>query len=350
MPACTVVSMSYRVVTITLLAGAASSLHALQAPSTERNATARTSPAVRAATTTTQPARQPPSHVCAAEYSWAPRTDSVQTDSAGSATGDRASLYRRSKSALSEGLPILDGLQPLSQGMEAQELNAARAVVRSELTQLVNELGRERGPVVSQLENRFTRLDVAFVRLSRALCLEQMKVDPIGAEKNVTNFRLLTGHIESARESWMATRKAPNSSATRVPDPQLSHALLAVSESVEDTHDAMDAVFLGPAERQSLRLRIPGEGAVFVGELLDRVNRLALEEGPRWIARGSSTDLAQLHDTTSQLLHVLRGIMVPPQDAEKVPIRYRSSRVQRALQELATHLDDTARLAADATK
>ena len=69
----------------------------------------------------------------------------------------------------------------------------------------------------------------------------------------------------------------------------------------------MNSVFLGPAERQVTKLEFAGtdfqgnpiEGqTVFVGELLDWVQRFAAEEGPRLLREGGKEGVIQAFQPT----------------------------------------------------
>src|SRR5207248_7488821 len=47
------------------------------------------------------------------ECTWTPRSYAVQTDLSGGITGAQASIYARTKEAVDQSLPLLDGLYPL---------------------------------------------------------------------------------------------------------------------------------------------------------------------------------------------------------------------------------------------
>jgi len=85
------------------------------------------------------------------QCTWTPRTYAVQTDLSGGITGAQASIYSRAHDALNQSLPLLDGLYPLDPEADAEDTAALKGVARSQLTELVNELGIAGGPRVSRV-------------------------------------------------------------------------------------------------------------------------------------------------------------------------------------------------------
>src|SRR5262249_21693838 len=82
-----------------------------------------------------------------------PRTYAVQIQAdLGAITGAQASIYARGKAALDQSLIILGRLYALDPAADPQEVEARRAIVRSEVTELVNELGVEGGPRVQRVD------------------------------------------------------------------------------------------------------------------------------------------------------------------------------------------------------
>ncbi|HVO56790.1 MAG TPA: hypothetical protein VMT51_03750 [Dongiaceae bacterium] len=74
------------------------------------------------------------------EAKWVPRSYAVQTDLAGGITGAQASLLFRMKEAVDQSLPLIEGLTPLRRDPDWEFITAAKAVIKSQLTELVNEL------------------------------------------------------------------------------------------------------------------------------------------------------------------------------------------------------------------
>lgn len=295
---------------------------------------------------------------------YTPRTYAVQVQAdMGAVTGAQASIYARAKTALDESLILLDRLRALDPAADVEETGAARSIVRSELTQLVNELGVEGGPRVSRVDTLFDLLRGAnnpspdpeqiqgqLRQLQEEFGLTRDQVNTIEEEQNLTDFITLVDYVNSLKQSWDAQRRFFDRSSTAEPflGTQLvlvSRALAVVAESVQEAYFAMDSVFLGAAERQTTELTFSNSPPLFVAELLEWVDRVASEEGPQLIQDGGKAGVIALYPTINTLRTLVRDSMIPPQDPARFPESYRTARVQRTLNEMASHLDETADLA-----
>jgi hypothetical protein len=298
------------------------------------------------------------------EYTYTPRTYAVQVQAdMGAVTGAQASIYARAKAALDQSTILLDRLFPLDPAADPQNTDADRAITRSDLTELVNELGIEGGPRVLRVDSLFDHLrgaDTTFDpeqvqgqlrQLRDDFGLTRDRVTTIEEEQNLTDFITLVDYVNSLFLSWKSQRAFFDRSGTTVPflGTQLvlvSRELSVVSESVQDAYYALDSVFIGASERQTIPLTFTdGRPPIFVGELLAWADRFATEEGPRLIQDAGKFGVRAFFPTIDTLRLLVRGALVPPQDPFGVPAGYRTARVQRALQELAGHLDDVAALA-----
>jgi len=313
------------------------------------------------------------------EVAWKPRSYSVEIQAdLGAITGAQASIYTRAKNTLDQVLPLLDGLTPLRVDFDPENVAAAKAIVRSQLTELVAELGVSGGPRVLRVDQLFDFL--LFIPLQTAavinrtppisrnpagvngslgllrdrLGLDRRFINTIDEEQDFTNFLVVFDYVAGLFESWIAQRSAfDRGSAT---DPflgtqlvLLSRDLEVIAESVHEVEFAMDSVFLGPAERQTLELTFPksanypvldppvnGSPPMFVSELLGWVERFATEEGRQLIDEGGRQGVVAFTPTIALLHSLVRAAQVPPQDG--MPDAYKRPRVQRALAELATQL------------
>jgi hypothetical protein len=353
------------------------------------------------------------------EATWVPRNYavSVQADM-GAITGAQASIYSRAKVALDQSLPLLDGLTSLRTDILPEDQEATRAIVRSELTQLVNELGIEGGPRVQRVDELFGYLlgvpipppasaypitadELVIVQeqlhgetappggwppfpgwplpplnpthvgeLGLRFGMQRNRVNTIEDEQDLTNFIILVDYLTGLWQTWIAQRQFFDRTNKVEPffGTQLvlvSRDLAVVAEAVEEVNFTMDSVFLGPSERQTLQLNFTGttvnlplpagsipntipypfNGAspLFVAELLDWINRVATEEGPRFIQDSGKDGVAALNPTLNNLRAYARGALVTPiggaQKPNVVPRGYRTPRVQRAIRELADTLD-----------
>jgi hypothetical protein len=319
------------------------------------------------------------------EYHWNPRSYAVEIQAdLGAVTGAQASLYTRTKAAVDQMLPLLDGLEPLRVDFDPENVSAIRAIVRSQLTELVKELGIEGGPRVQRVDQLFSfllgdtivaadpraRRDPDLVGGSLGILrdrfgLQRFRINEVGEEVIFSNFLILVDHAVGLAESWDAQREFFVRGSTLV-EPflgtqlvLLSRDLEVIAESIREVEFALDSVFLGPSERQTLELRFPPGSAsnplpapgttvarssppMFVSELLTWVERFATEEGRQLIEDGGKQAVVVAFRPTILLLQALaRDARVSPagaQDPTRMPDAYRRPRVQRALAELESQL------------
>lgn len=294
------------------------------------------------------------------EFTWNQKSYAVQHEM-GAITGAQASLYSRARAALDQMIPLLEGLTPLLAAADEQDVEAIRSIVKSEVEELVAELGVEGGPRVARVDTLFTLLlgpagpiNLAAVpgqlgRLQQAFGFDRNRINTVEEEQNFTNFLILLDHLISLRQSWDNQRAF----FTRAPGTQpffgtqlvlVSRALAVVAESVHEVYRAMDSVFLGPAERQVVELTFPADPSLFVSELLSWVEQAAADQGPRLLKEGGRAGAVAFLPTLDQLERLVRGSLASAQPANSLPAGYQTARVQRALQELAEHLLETADL------
>lgn len=317
-------------------------------------------------------------------YVWQPRTYSTQTELGGALTGAQASLYHRAKVALKEILPLLDGLEPLDPAADEQNREAVRAIIRTEVVELVNEMGVHQGPRVQRVNSLFNLLigsaDATALPeqvggqlkdLVDTFGLSRARINTVDEERNFSNYLIIRDYLVSLRESWRDYTEDSGSGAyigTQLV--LLSQALSVVSESVRETYRIMDSVFLGYEERQSVWLDfttakatgVPANTAfplpdrtgysiadtaqllppMDVERLLSWVMRFSTEEGPV-LARSSGKlgIVSAIADTAERL-------MILVQAASYIPVgnsAFRREGVIRALRDLAFQLYQVQRLA-----
>lgn len=274
---------------------------------------------------------------------WTPRSYAVQAD-IGALTGAQASIYKRAKAAIDQSLPLLDGLYPLRADADIEDLDAARAIVRSELLELVRELGLEGGPRVQRVDELLALLlgpesastvpeqvQGQLGELRERFGLKRENVNTVEEEQNLTNFLILADNI-----TCLGTQAV-----------LLARALGSVAESVKEVYFVLDSVFLGPAERQTTQLDIPGETPIFVSELLEWVEYFASEEGPRLIKEGGKDGVIRAFvPTLDRIRRLVNGALAISQQDSSNPGRdFHTARVQAALEGLKNELDETFRLA-----
>lgn len=228
-----------------------------------RNLKPKDGQALRSSLTQSFTAKQENGHT---EYVFTPRTfTTTQTDLGGTLTGAQASLYHRAKSALNEMLPLLNKLYPLDSSADPQNSEAARAIVRTEMTEVVEEMGTQGGPRAQRVATLFQLLigDVEAVNtelvggqlkeLADRFGLTRSRINTVEEEQNYSNFLIIRDYLVSLRESWNAFIE--NSGTGAYVGTQLvllSQAMASVAESVQEVYRIMELFFLGPQERQTI--------------------------------------------------------------------------------------------------
>lgn len=299
------------------------------------------------------------------ELTWTPRSYAAVQSGLGALTGAQASIYTRAKAALDQVIPLLEGLYPLRADADPQDTAAIRAIVRSGLNELVNELGIEGGPRVLRTDDLFRQLvgsagptvnpDPEQVggqlqQLSKLFGLERTRVNTIDEEQNLTNFLIIADYTLGLQQSWLTQRRFFTRGSGSEPflGTQLvlvERALSVVAESVQEVYLAMDSVFLGKEERQVVELHYSDGTSLFVAELLGWIDQVAANEGPQLIKDGGKQGVISFQPTVDRLAQLAAGALLGTiEDPDALPAGYRTARVQRALQELADHLAEASNL------
>lgn len=329
-------------------------------------------------------------------YVWIPCSyNTTQAELGGTVSGAQASLYHRAKAALNEMLPLLDRLYPLNSAADSQNLESARAIVRTEIVELVNELGTQGGPRAQRVDSLFQlligQIDVEtpyelvggqLRELADTFGLTRSSVNTVEEEQNYGNYLIIRDYLISLRGSWKTYSE--NSGGGAYVGSQLvllSQTLSVVGESVRETYRIMDLVFLGAAERQSVwidftKTQVKTTQQMYVGggnqpvylpaghfplpdgtlykdglqltpamtieSLLSWVMSFATQEGPALARSGGKIGIAKsLKETADRL-------MILVQAASYVPVpntAYRRAGVTRSLKDLAFQLHQVKRLA-----
>jgi hypothetical protein len=324
------------------------------------------------------------------DYSWVPRSSGALARPAdlGAVTGAQLSIYTRAKVALDQSLPLLDGLYPLRPDIVAEDVDAIRAIVRTEFGLVVDELGTVGGPRVSRVDELFSLLrgdgpitDAESVQgqlqeLRERLGLERTRVNTIADEQNFSNFLILVDYVNTLYQSWQTERQFFTRGAGGA-EPFLgtqlvlvAQGLAAAAEAVQDVQFTLESVFLGPAMQQTLSLSfanplgltiqvgVDGDNPpadlpantppMFVSELLGWADAWLTREARDLIDSSGKDGVIAIFPTANRLRKLVRAALVMPnglQVATKLPAGYSSPRVQRAVLELATQLDEVAGLA-----
>lgn len=311
------------------------------------------------------------------ECTWTPRTYAVATDLSGGITGAQASIYSRAQKALELAFPLLDGLYTLDPTTDPEDVDALRKVARDQMNELVAELGMLGGPRIWRVAQYFDLLLGTGFPLARNKAItsspDSIKgtlgalrdilglqsnskfVNSIEDEQDLTNFRILSDYMTSLAQSWVNDLEFFMSPSPAGTQPFfgtqlvfLSRQLSVIAESVDEVRFAMDSVFIGPSERQTLEIALdisPTEDASFsmyVEDLLSWTASFAAEEGPRLIQDGGKYAVGTAFSAQAANLANLVGAAIKPVNVRDLPKAYFTGRVQAAWRELAGQLNTLA--------
>jgi hypothetical protein len=298
-------------------------------------------------------------------WTWQQRGYAVQADM-GALTGAQASIYARAKAALDQMQPLLTGVTALNPVLyPPEDLEAIRTVITVELQELVNELALEGGPRIQRVDELF-RLLVGESRRSfdpnpdhvqgqlgtmrDRFGLTEEWVDTVDQERILTNFRVVVEQVLSLQESWFYDRRllsvVDSRSSLGTILIWLSRGLEAVCESVDDLTFALDSVYVDPAQRQVIELKLPNQAPLLLSDLLDWVVRAARDEGPRLIqdaGRDGVNAFAPQLQELQTIVQQTRTLIRTP--GSTLPDGMRTPRVHRAFQVVEAQLTEATRLA-----
>ena len=313
------------------------------------------------------------------EYEWSPQAYApVHNDLGGAVSGAQASLYHRAKSALNDILPLLNKLYPLNPAADTQNADAMREIIRTEVIELVNELGATGGPRVQRVDSLFQLLIGSaednpaaeyiggqLKSLADVFGLGPDRVNTVDEEQNFGNFLIIRDYLVSIKGSW--NDYVENSEGGAYLGPQLvllSQALSVVAESVKETYRIMELVFLGAAERQAVVIDftkvVPPPGMpldvafplpdgtgylkkdlaklvppMTVEGLLKWVWQFGSEEGPALAKAGGKLGIAEaIANTAAKLMILVQAASFTPVPSNS----FRREGVLRALRDLAMQL------------
>lgn len=296
------------------------------------------------------------------ESKWTPRTYAVQTDLGGGITGAQASLYLRAKDALDKTLPLLDGLYPLDPEADPEYVKALREMARSQMTEIIKEMGTVGLPSILRIDTYFrilvgqSELPIRFdpdqvrgtlgqLRDTYGIFFRNNKLsNSVEDEQDITNFRVISDYMTSLLQSWISNRDFFRLGTTQPAffGTQLvliSRQFNVITETVNEVRFALDSVFIGPSERQTLLLEFAdGSAPMFLEDVLNEVESFATDEGPRLLRDGGRISV------TNNLLPVVvsqQNLVEQahaPINLSQLPDGFKTARVLRALDDLQDQL------------
>jgi len=308
------------------------------------------------------------------ESKWNPRTYTVQTDLAGAISGAQASLYTRAKVAQDNCLPLLDGLYALDPTADPEYVTALRDMAKSQIVEIVKQFGVVPPSILRAntyfkilLGNQSLRFSekprieadpdliggtlgsirdiygIYFLENGR----DNLFSNSVDDEADITNFRVISDYMTGLLQSWLANGQYFVLSTTRLPaflGTQLvliSRQLGVIAETVNELRFALDSVFIGPNERQTLLLEFEDSSdlpAMYLEDVLTEIESSVSEELPRLIKDGGRIAINNnLLPVVQTLMNMVQGAQ-DPLNLDALPDGFKTARVRHALDDLSDQL------------
>ena len=219
---------------------------------------------------------------------------------AGTLSARQASLYRQASVLAGDGLRVLSGLTPFAPEAELDQVEALRAMIRSEINALVEEFGRVDEPRNERVLAYFSALRLHLTDFGRRSFLDN-SVQPttVDDETQIAGLALLKNYAGTLREAWNTyfqfDTTSPSSFSLSERVERASILLPVVSQVNDDFEAAMDSVDFPETERRSMAARLDTLARLqvvpilplpdfTVYDLTEWINRFASIEGPNILA------------------------------------------------------------------
>ena len=233
-------------------------------------------------------------------------------------TISQARLYAFATIARDNILPRLERIYPLRPNADPQEIDATRALVRANVTNLVQELGREGGPIAARVQEYFEALlgDLIFELKEATLAVRQNPGKPanllqqlddafFGDDPDINTVEELQDYTDSRviydftvllrmRWLWYLGDKRADLSETLY---RLRAELNAIKDSVTDLREALDDAGFDENEQDGVDL----EQDLSIAAWLDWVDDFAANEAPAQIADGGRRGVETIAGTLEEL-------------------------------------------------
>jgi hypothetical protein len=239
---------------------------------------------------------------------------------AGVLSTKQATLYREASVIAADALKILAGIEPFMPEADKEEVEALRALLRAEITALVEEFGRVDEPRDTRVEAYLNALDINVIEFGRRGLVDNPSlVTTINDEEQTAGFQLLKNYTGILRTIWENFDKLERPKPTLSLSEQVERAnviLPVVAQGKVDLEAALDSVAFTESEQRSraaffttldgrqIPLQIIGAGSIAtrlinsplfnlifnlglqlpditVRDLIDWVDRFSNVEGPR---------------------------------------------------------------------
>jgi hypothetical protein len=178
----------------------------------------------------------------------------------GTISARQANLLRQASVTSADALRLLEGLTPFVPEAETDQIDALRALIRSEVNALVDEFGRVDEPRKERVLAYFSALKIHVAGFGRRAFLDDpSRAVTVDDETQVAGFELLRSYTRTLREAWdtfyNVDALSPKSFSLSEREERANVLLPVVAQVNNDFQAAMDSVGFAESERRSLAAR-----------------------------------------------------------------------------------------------
>lgn len=284
---------------------------------------------------------------------------------AGTISARQANLYREASIIAGDALRVLNGLTTFVPEAEADQVDALKALIRSEINALVEEFGRVDEPRNERVLAYFSALNIHVKGLGeRAFLDDPTRAATVDDEAQLAGFELLKNYSRTLREVWNTffnvDRKSTTSFSLSERVERANILLPIVAQVNVDFEAAMDSVGFTESERRSLAAKFntltgfnvspnpvvvndqsrfnvaqPGDFSaslpdITVYDLTEWVDRFANLEGPSMLADAGLYGLDFVTDQADRIFWVIAPV-VAILETDEVNLAADSSSLEQSL-------------------
>jgi hypothetical protein len=297
---------------------------------------------------------------------YAPRSYSVQSVQSGvsALTGANKSIFDRTKVIVDQIDALLADIEPLAGGTDPNDIEPIRELIPGALQELLDQFGRQGGPVVQRVDNAFELLTggetfdasvtaetiKGYLGLLRScLQLSSANVNNIDEEETYTRFVTVVDWTLMLMREWDDLRPTFISTTTNTFfGTQLfvvQSELACVASSIQELYQALDSVFFREDERATTALEDRTDTSaptITVGEILRWGEDIASNKSVGMLASKDGAMKGFL-PTVSRYRDVLNSYLVPATGTAKGSRRdvspLHTARVRACVQQFVRHVE-----------
>jgi hypothetical protein len=274
-------------------------------------------------------------------WTYTPRSFAGAAEFGESLTGIQASLVAFGKNALDQTLPLIDSVTTLDPAVDLEEVEAARAILRTEWSNFVQELANEGGPRAPRADlilNKILAPGTGYLdnfgillgmldRLPNGqFAISRKFVIKLEDEDDLTQYISIRNYINSVGNSWTDYRNNFFRSDLGTSLVFLSRALSMVADQIIDVTDALDSVYLGQPERLSIYLDlsqvpaaalglgagtvpVPADQTVLLDDVFTWISVFVNQEAGELIEKSGRRGAPVISDTATLLFDIITAIL-----------------------------------------